>query len=157
MAGRTIPGEDNGLKQSQELPNSALTKTSPFPQEENPKIVVGSSSSLLHHSTGLGDPMGTETPKFCKAAIPSFLFHQIPLACLEATPAQQLCTVQPKLVKGTCPEHPGLHSSLQKVFVGSMGSSSRPSGEGNLPIQLTAQTLLLLIPAASQGWWGLYE
>lgn len=85
------------------------------------------------------------------------LSHQIPLVNLAATPAQQLCKVQQELVKATCPEHPGLCSSLQKPFLGSVGSSSRSSGEGNLPIQLTALTLLLLIPAASRWCWGLCE
>lgn len=102
--------------------------------------------------------MGTEMPLIParQGSHPSFS-HQIPLASLAAAPAQQLCKVQQELARATCPEHPGLHSSLQKPFLGSMGSSSRPSGEGNLPIQLTALTLLLLIPAASPWWWGPYE
>lgn len=45
----------------------------------------------------------------------------------------------------TCPEHPGLSSSLQKPALRSMGSSPWSSGEQNLTIQLTAKTLLLLI------------
>jgi len=57
----------------------------------------------------------------------------------------------------TCPEHPGLRSSLQKPALKSMGSSPRSSGEQNLTIQLTAKTLPLLISVKSQWSWGLYE
>lgn len=151
----TSQGASTGLKQSQELPNSALTKTYSFPPSGEAKDYSG---KQMQQSIRLGDPMGTGMPPI-PAGLGSHpsLSHQIPLVNLAATPAQQLCKVQQELVKATCPEHPGLCSSLQKPFLGSVGSSSRSSGEGNLPIQLTALTLLLLIPAASRWCWGLCE
>lgn len=143
-------------RRRQELPNPALL--------QKPSHKVGGSKEsweeVGYHTKAEAEWLhgSQDATVFSKGGTCPSLFHQITLKSLGATAAHHLCTAsaantgQSHLPWASLASFQPSETSFRVNGKFNLGPQ-----EGNLPIQLTAKTLLLLIRADSQQCWGLHE